>query len=101
KLEAMAQLNKGIEMLNDVRTGYAKFFKKAGAKPPFPPLPKNFQDAADAIKSLAPFDKVVPAGKIEAVEQKLRDLGFAGQLRNGDPFRGFVKALDGQFEAFK
>ncbi|GAC1661041.1 MAG: hypothetical protein NVS9B4_12750 [Candidatus Acidiferrum sp.] len=101
RLEAMAQLNKGIEMMTDVRGGYAKFFGKNGAQSPLGALPKNFEEAAAEIQKLAPFDKTITAEQVAAVEQKLRDLGFAGPLKTGDPLKGFINALDGQFEALK
>jgi hypothetical protein len=113
-LEAMAQLNKGIDMLGDVRNGYTKYFQKFGQKPPFPPVPTNLEKGAKLIKSLGPFNKTITAKQIQDVEDGLRALGYGGpteaQARAlgykgpftpGDPIRGFVKDLDGQFEALK
>jgi hypothetical protein len=101
KLEAMAQLNKGIDMLNDVRTGYRKFFADRRAQAPLSALPDNFQKASDAIQTLRPFDKTITPEQVKEVEDTLRSLGFAGGDGKGDPFRGYVKAMDGQFEALK
>lgn len=114
KLEAMAQLNKGIDMLGDVRTGYGKYFQKFGQKPPFPPVPTRLEEGAKLIKSLGPFNKTITAKQIQDVEDGLRALGYGGpteaQARAlgytgpftpGDPIRGFIKDLDGQFEALK
>jgi hypothetical protein len=114
KLEAMAQLNKGIDMLGDVRAGYTKYFEKFGQKPSFPPVPSRLEEGAKAIQSLGPFNKTITAEQIKAVEDKLRALGYGGPSEEavrklgytgpftpGDPIRGFVKDLDGQFEALK
>jgi hypothetical protein len=114
KLEAMAQLNKGIDMLGDVRSGYTKYFEKFGQKPSFPPVPTRLEEGAKLIKSLGPFNKTITAKQIQDVEDglralgyggpteaQLRELGYTGPFKPGDAIRGFVKDLDGQFELLK
>lgn len=94
KLEAMAQLNKGIDMLRDVRTGYSRLFEAKGAAAPIGTLSDRFNKAADAIKRLAPYDKTITHAQIAALEAELQSLGFRG-------LPDFKLALDSQFTALK
>lgn len=101
KLEAAAQLNKGIAMLDDVREGYQGLFAANGQTAPIGKLSPRFQKAADAIKSLGPFDKTVTAEQIGNVERQLKELGFGTVTNPGNPLKDFKEALDGQFQALK
>ncbi len=87
KLEAMAQMNKGIDMLGGVRAGYEVQGVKAGK------LSDRFQEAERAVQSLKPYDCSITARDIASIEQRLHDLGFKGGLRD------FNNALDSQFHA--
>ncbi len=87
-LEAMAQLNKGIQLLNEVRAAYAGMGLDVGRLSP------RFQRAAEAIRSLSPYDAMITPAMIGAVERRLRLEGFTG-------IAGFKEALDSQFHSLQ
>jgi hypothetical protein len=101
KLEAAAQLNKGIGMLDDVRKGYQQLYGGFGQNAPIGKLSPRFQKAADAIKSLAPFDKTITPEQITQVENQLKELGFGTGANPGNPLKDFKEALDAQFQSLK
>jgi hypothetical protein len=87
-LEAMAQVNKGLQLLDEVRAGYTKLGLDAGRLSP------RFRRASEAIQSLRPYDASITPAMIDAVERRLRQEGFTG-------IRGFKEALDSQFHALQ
>jgi hypothetical protein len=101
KLEGMAQLNKGTKLLGEVRAGYQKLYGSFGQDAPIGKLSPRFQKAADAIKTLAPFDKTITPQQITQVENQLRELGFGTVANPGNPLKDFKEALDAQFQSLK
>jgi hypothetical protein len=83
-LEAIAQLNKGTELLEAVRSQYVSRGHNIGR------LSDRFTEAVQAARSLAPFDARVTAAMLADVDAKLRALGFRGVADLKD-------ALDSQF----
>ena len=59
----MAQMNKGIDMLKDMRGGYAK----QGLE--LTPLSKRMEDATALVQNLKPFDHTVTPERIKEVEE--------------------------------
>jgi hypothetical protein len=84
----MAQVNKGLQLLDEVRAGYTKLGLDAGRLSP------RFRRASEAIQSLRPYDASITPAMIDAVERRLRQEGFTG-------IRGFKEALDSQFHALQ
>lgn len=91
KLEASAQMNKAIEMLNAVRNGYTQQGIDVGR------LSERMEQASALLKSLAPFDHSVSPERILAVEKALAELQFGTSEKNS--INAFKEALDSQFHA--
>ncbi len=91
KLEASAQMNKAIEMLNAVRNGYTQQGIDVGR------LSERMEKASALLKSLAPFDHSVSPDRILAVEKALAELQFGTSEKNS--INAFKEALDSQFHA--
>lgn len=87
-LEAMAQLNKGTALLEQVRTAYTNRGLQVGT------LSERFRKAAEAVRSLSAYDHTITAARIAETDANLRALGFRG-------IRDFKDALDSQFHALQ
>lgn len=88
KPEAIAQMKKGVESLEGVRTGYKNQGYDVGT------LPKNMQRGMEIIEK-AHVDQRATPEHIAGVEQQLRDVGFKGGLED------FNRKLSAQIEAIK
>jgi hypothetical protein len=87
KVEALAQLAKGIKMWRSVRRAYR--LQGYG----LPPLRLNFDLACESVSQLDPFDHTVTPDVLREFERRLQELGFSG-------IRALKDRLDFEFHSF-